>query len=62
MKNLSENTKGNNANTVLGTVKYKFWLHNGELLYSCKTDEKKNKYESQLKAKRVKYTLEIVGA
>ena len=61
MENLSGNTKSNNANTLLDIVKYRFWLHNGELLYSCKTDEKKIKYERQLKAKNVKYTLEVVG-
>ena len=49
-------------NNVLGAVKYKFWLHDGELLYSCKTEEKKNKYERGLKAKNVKYTLEVVGS
>jgi len=57
-----ENENGNFAKPMLGAVKYKFWLHNGELLYSCKTDEKKNKYERGLKAKNVKYTLEVVGA
>jgi len=61
-ENVSKEQKGNDVNHVLGTVKYKFWLHNGELLYSCKTDEKKNKYERQLKAKNIKYTLEVVGA
>jgi hypothetical protein len=50
------------ANNVLGAVKYKFWLHNGELLYSCKTEEKKNNYERGLKSKNVKYTLEVVGS
>jgi len=58
----NEEQNGFFAKPVLGAVKYKFWLHNRELLYSCKTDEKKNKYERGLKAKNVKYTLEIVGA
>jgi len=62
MENDNLKNENNNANTLLDTVKYKFWLHNGELLYSCKTDEKKNKYERQLKAKLVQYTLEVVGA
>ncbi len=44
---------------MLGAVKYKFWLHDGTLLYSCKTDEKKNKYENGLKAKRVKYKIVV---
>ena len=62
MTKVSNEEQSNNANVLLGVVKYKFWLHNGELLYSCKTDEKKNKYERGLKAKNVKYTLEVVGA
>ncbi len=39
------------------TVKYEFYLHDGTLMYSCKTEEKKNKYENHLKGKNVKYTL-----
>lgn len=60
MSNKAQN--GNFAKPMLGAVKYKFWLHNGELLYSCITEEKKNKYERVLKAKNVKYTLEVVGS
>lgn len=38
-------------------AKYKFILHDGSLLYSCNTDEKKNVYEKKLKSKNIKYTL-----
>lgn len=43
-------------------VLYEFYLHDGSFMYSCKTDEKKNKYEAGLKAKRVKYTLKVGGS
>lgn len=58
MSNKEQN--GNLAKPMLGAVKYNFWLQNGELLYSCKTEEKKNKYERGLNAKNVKYTLEVI--
>jgi len=61
-KTSTNHENGNDANRLLGAVKYKFWLHDGTLLYSCKTDEKKNKYERGLKTKNVKYTLEVVGS
>jgi len=41
--------------------KYEFVLYDGTFLYGCNTDEKKNKYELSLKAKRVKYTLKITN-
>lgn len=41
-------------------VKYEFYFHDGSLMYSCKTEEKKNKYENELKSKNVKYTLEVL--
>lgn len=50
----------NRTKAVLPAVKYQFYLHDGSLMYSCKTEEKKNKYESQLKGKRVKYTLKVI--
>ena len=56
------NETPDDAKPVLGAVKYEFYLHDGTLMYSCKTDEKKNKYENQLKAKRVKYTLNVLGS
>ncbi len=42
-------------------VLYEFYLHDGSLLYSCKTEEKKNIYERGLKSKRVKYTIKELG-
>lgn len=41
-------------------MKYEFYLHDSTLMYDCKTEEKKNKYESNLKAKNVKYTLVVL--
>jgi hypothetical protein len=57
-----KNETANGTKTVLGSVKYEFYLHDGTLIYSCKTEEKKNKYENQLKAKQVKYTLKVLGS
>lgn len=42
------------------TDKYQFYLHDGSFMYSCNTEEKKNKYESQLNGKNVKYTLTVI--
>ena len=56
-----KNETANGTKPMLGEVKYEFYLHDGTLIYSCKTDEKKNKYDNQLKAKRVKYTLKALG-
>jgi hypothetical protein len=63
MKNVDlKNETANGTKPVLGAVKYEFYLHDGTLMYSCKTEEKKNKYENQLKAKQVKYTLKVLGS
>lgn len=48
-----------NAKEKAKEHKYNFFLHDGSLLYSCDTLEKKIKYESSLKSKRVKYILNI---
>lgn len=38
-------------------TKFVFYLYDGTILYSCKTEEKKNKYELSLIIKNIKYKL-----